>query len=92
MKTLTCKQMGGACDEVFSAETFEEMAELSKAHGMEMFQKQDAAHFAIMLEMKTMMEKPGAMEEYMTNKRREFEAAPEDQSVQVSYYPEYDSC
>lgn len=78
MKTMTCKQMGGACDETFSAETFEEMAELSKAHGMEMFQKQDAAHLAIMNEMKTMMGKPGAMEEYMANKRREFDAAPED--------------
>lgn len=78
MKTMTCKQMGGACDETFSAETFEEMANLSKAHGMEMFQKQDAAHLAIMGEMKTLMQKPGAMEEYMANKRREFDAAPED--------------
>lgn len=78
MKTMTCKQMGGACDEKFSAETFEEMAELSKAHGMEMFQKQDAAHLAIMSEMKTIMEKPGAMEEYIANKRREFDAAPAD--------------
>ncbi len=78
MKTMTCKQMGGACDETFTAETFEEMAELSKAHGMEMFQKQDAAHLAIMSEMKTLMQKPGAMEEYMANKRREFDAAPDD--------------
>ena len=78
MKTMTCKQMGGACDETFSAETFEEMADLSKAHGMEMFQKQDAAHLAIMGEMKTLMQNPGAMEEYMASKRREFDAAPED--------------
>lgn len=75
---MTCKQMGGACGEKFSAETFEEMAELSKAHGMEMFQKQDAAHLAIMSEMTTLMEKPGAIEEYMANKRREFDAFPED--------------
>ena len=78
MKTMTCKQMGGACDETFSAEPFEEMAELSKAHGMEMFQKQDAAHLAIMSEMKSIMEKAGGMEEYIANKRREFDAAPED--------------
>lgn len=78
MKTMTCKQMGGACEETFSAETFEEMAELSKAHGMEMFQQQDAAHLAIMGEMKTLMEKPGAMEEYMAEKRRAFDEAPED--------------
>lgn len=78
MKTMTCKQMGGACDETFSAETFEEMAELSKTHGMEMMQKQDAAHLAVMAEMKSLMEKPGAIEEYMANKRREFEAHPDD--------------
>ncbi|MGS0526510.1 hypothetical protein ACU8V7_16330 [Zobellia nedashkovskayae] len=39
MKTMTCKQLGGACDMEFSANTFEEIADLSKNHGMEMFQK-----------------------------------------------------
>ena len=37
MKTMTCDQLGGACKETFQAETFEEMAELSKQHGMAMF-------------------------------------------------------
>lgn len=78
MKTMTCKQLGGACDETFSAETFEEMAELSKAHGMEMFQQQDAAHLKVMGEMKALMEKPGAMEEWFAAKRKEFEDQPDD--------------
>ena len=78
MKTMTCKQMGGACDETFSANSFEEMAELSKAHGMEMMQKQDAAHLKIMGEMKAIMDKPGAIEEYMAEKRKAFDEAPED--------------
>lgn len=78
MKTMTCKQMGGACDETFSAETFEEMAELSKAHGMEMMQKQDPAHLKIMGEMKAIMDKPGAMEEYIAEKRKAFDEAPND--------------
>jgi len=78
MKTMTCKQMGGACDETFSANTFEEMAELSKAHGMEMMQKQDAAHLKVMGEMKAIMEKPGAIEEYMAEKRKAFDDAPDD--------------
>ena len=78
MKTMTCKQLGGACDETFSAETFEEMAELSKAHGMEMFQQQDAAHLKVMGEMKALMEKPGAMEEWFAGKRKEFEDQPDD--------------
>ena len=41
---MNCKQLGGACDKAFHAKTFEEMAELSKQHGMEMFQQQDSAH------------------------------------------------
>ena len=34
MKTMTYKQMGGACDETFGAETFEQMAELSEQHAL----------------------------------------------------------
>ena len=78
MKTMTCKQLGGACDEKFSADTFEGMAELSKAHGMEMFQKQDADHLKVMGEMKALMEKPGAMEAWMEEKRKQFDATPDD--------------
>jgi len=37
MKTMTCRQLGGACDVEFHAETFQKMARLSKQHGMEMF-------------------------------------------------------
>lgn len=41
---MTCKQLGGACKIVFHSETFEEMAELSKTHGMEMHKKGDESH------------------------------------------------
>jgi hypothetical protein len=41
MKTMTCKQLGGACDKEFHANSFEEIAGMSKKHGMEMFQKGD---------------------------------------------------
>ncbi len=51
MKTLTCKQLGGACDLEFHANTFEEMAEMSKKHGMEMFQKNDEPHLKAMNEI-----------------------------------------
>lgn len=78
MKKMTCKQLGGACDKVFAAETFDEMAELSKNHGMEMFQKGDAAHMEAMQKMQEMMQTPGAMQEWFENKRKEFEALPEE--------------
>ena len=78
MKTMTCNQLGGACEQEFHANSFEEMAELSKQHGMEMFQKGDAAHLKAMNKMKAMMQSPNAMNEWFENKRKEFEALPEN--------------
>lgn len=78
MKTMTCKQLGGACDEAFTAETFEDMAELSKKHAMEMMQTNDADHLKAMGEMKQLMEKPGAMQAWFDGKRAEFEALADD--------------
>ena len=78
MKTMTCKQLGGACDMKFHANTFEEIAEMSKSHGIDMFRKGDKAHLEAMNEMKTMMEQPQKMEEWFENKRKEFEELPED--------------
>ena len=74
MKSMTCKQLGGACDHVFQAETFDEMAALSKKHGMDMFQKGDAAHLQAMNEMRTLMQSPDAMKTWFDGKRKEFEA------------------
>ena len=78
MKTMTCRQLGGACDEEFQAETFEEMAELSKQHGMAMFQKQDAAHLEAMQAMREQMKDPRAMKSWFEARQEEFEALPDD--------------
>ncbi|MEO1260762.1 MAG: DUF1059 domain-containing protein [Bacteroidota bacterium] len=77
MKKMTCRQLGGACDAVFHANTFEEMAEQSKKHGMEMFQKGDQLHLAAMGKMQELMKSPNAMQEWFDNKRREFETLPD---------------
>lgn len=74
MKTMTCKQLGGACDLEFHAETFDKMSNLIQEHGKEMFQKGDKAHLKAMEEMKELMRKPSAMVEWMESKRKEFEA------------------
>lgn len=78
MKTMTCKQLGGACDKEFHADSFEEIAEMSKQHGMEMFQKKDEAHLKAMKEMQQLMQKPEAMSKWFQSKRQEFEALPEN--------------
>lgn len=78
MKTMTCKQLGGACDKEFHANSFDEIAGMSKQHAMEMFQKKDAAHLKAMNEMQELMQKPEAMKKWFENKKKEFEALPEE--------------
>ena len=77
MKTMTCNQLGGACDMAFHADNFEEIAALSKNHGMEMFHKKDAAHMAAMKKMQQLMNSPEAMQKWFDEKRSVFEALPE---------------
>ncbi len=73
---MTCKQLGGACDQTFTAATFEEIAALSKQHGMAMFQQQDTAHLIAMEEMKTLMQEARAMEKWYAGKKKIFENLP----------------
>ena len=78
MKTMTCKQLGGACDNEFHANSFDEIAEMSKNHGIEMFHKGNKEHLKAMNAMKELMQKPDSMLEWFENKKIEFEALPED--------------
>ena len=78
MKTMTCRQLGGACDKSFHADTFDELAEMSKKHGMEMYQAGDKDHLAAMNAMQVLMQSPEAMKEWFEGKRKEFEALPDD--------------
>lgn len=71
---MTCKQLGGACDKEFHASTFEEMAEQSKNHGMEMFQAGDADHLKAMEDMRKLMSTPEAMQEWFGARQKEFDA------------------
>jgi hypothetical protein len=70
---MTCLQLGGACELTFSAETFEEIAELSKTHGAEMLAAGDEAHLAAMQAMQTLIQDPACMHAWFDSKRREFE-------------------
>lgn len=74
MKTMTCKQLGGACEIEFSANTFEEIAEMSKQHGMEMFQKNDHAHLKAMQKMRELIKSPEDMKHWYDQRRKEFES------------------
>ena len=76
MKKMTCRDLGGACDKEFKAKTFQEMAQLSKTHGTEMFKIKDAAHMEAMNKMMTLMQSPEAMTNWMQSKEQEFNALP----------------
>lgn len=78
MKSMTCRQLAGACDLEFYADTFEDIAAQSKKHGMEMFQKGDEDHLAAMKEMKSRMQTPDDFARWMEEKRKEFDALPDN--------------
>lgn len=76
MKTMTCRQLGGACDKEFKADTFEAMVEQSKKHGIEMVQSGEQAHMVAMKNAKEKMSDPKAMAAWIDYKRKEFDALP----------------
>jgi peptide subunit release factor 1 (eRF1) len=74
---MTCKDLAGACDAEFHAETFDEMAEMSKKHGMEMLEQGDQAHIAAMEKMKELMSDPAAMKEWFETAQKTFDSLSE---------------
>jgi hypothetical protein len=78
MKTMTCKQLGGACDMRFSANTFDEIAQLSQTHGKEMFQINDNSHIIAMNKMSKLMQNNNAMSQWFDAKKLEFDILEED--------------
>lgn len=78
MKTMNCLQLGGACEKEFHANSFEEVAEMSKQHGAEMFKANDEAHLKAMRAMQELMQTPEAMQEWFETKKKEFAALPDD--------------
>ena len=73
MKCMTCKELGGACDQIFSGESFDQLAAQSQQHGREMFGANDAPHMAAMSAMMEMM-KSGEMDSWMASRKAEFES------------------
>ena len=71
---MTCKQLGGACDVEFKAETFEEITDLSKKHVRVMSQEQVKVHLKAIEKMKELMASPDAMQKCFEDKRKEFES------------------
>jgi hypothetical protein len=73
MKSMTCKELGGACEQIFSGESFDQLAAQSQQHGREMFGANDAPHMAAMSAMMELV-KSGEMDSWMASRRAEFDA------------------
>jgi hypothetical protein len=70
---MTCIQLGGACEQVFSGETFDDLAAQSQQHGKEMFGSNDGLHMEAMSKMMELM-KSGEMDSWMADRKAEFDA------------------
>lgn len=73
MKSMTCKQLGGACDLIFSGKSFDELANQSQQHGKEMFGANDGPHMEAMSKMMELM-KTDKMDSWMAARKAEFDA------------------
>lgn len=80
MKKMTCKDLGGpiTCDKQFKGNTFEEIAEQSKKHGIEMFNKKDFVHLEAMKKMKELIANPEEMNKWLALKNEEFDNLPDE--------------
>lgn len=78
MKTMTCKQLGGACDQTFRANSFDEIAMMVSKHAREQVQQGDAAHIEAMNDMRKAMTTAEAANAWMNEKRQAFNSLPEE--------------
>lgn len=71
IKTFTCRELGGVCDEKFSGETLMEIIQKGMPHMMS-----DDAHKASIMDME---KRTGEnREQWMARMQQEFDAKPED--------------
>lgn len=70
---MSCTQLGGACELVFSGDSFEAIAAQSQQHGKEMFAANDVPHIEAMSKM-TELVASGEMDTWMVARLSEFEA------------------
>ena len=75
---MRCRDLAGACDTEFHAETFDQMAELSKKHGMAMLEQGDQAHIEAMEKMKELMSDPEAKKEWFETVQKMFDSLSEN--------------
>jgi predicted small metal-binding protein len=78
MKTMTCNQLGGACDFPLSGNTADEVIKAQDKHLKEIVAGGDEAHRSALKEMKGRWRHPLSGMAWYRNAKRNFAALPED--------------
>ena len=78
MKTMTCRQLGGACDLALRGETADEVIKTQDRHLREAVAGGDTAHGPALEEMKGRWKHPLRGMGWYKNTKREFAGLPED--------------
>ncbi len=78
MKTMTCRQLGGACDRQLRASSADEMIKAQDKHLKEAVAAGDAAHENALQEMKGRWKHPLKGMGWYKDTKRKFAALPDD--------------
>jgi predicted small metal-binding protein len=78
MKTMTCSQLGGACDLPLHGNTANEVIKAQDSHLKEMVANGDKAHESALREMQGRWKNPIAGMGWYRKTKREFAALPKD--------------
>jgi hypothetical protein len=78
MKTMTCKQMGGPCDEAFTGATADEVIKAQDAHLKEAVAGGDDSHKQALEDMQARWKDPAAGMGWYNQTKADFAALPED--------------
>jgi hypothetical protein len=85
MKTMTCKQLGGACDLQLRGATADEVIKAQDRHLNEIVASGDDAHRDALKAMKGRWRRPVSGMKWYQQTKRDFAALPEDGSVDANH-------
>lgn len=78
MKTMTCRQLGGACDLALSGETADDVIQAQDKHLKEIVAGGDTAHEGALKDMKRRWKNPIKGMGWYKQTKRDFAELPED--------------
>jgi hypothetical protein len=78
MKTMTCRQLGGTCDEAHRGEDHNEVIKAQDQHLREVVAAGDTAHEPALKDMKARWRRPVSGLRWYRPVERDFEALPEE--------------